>query len=176
MRCRTSSEAAPCSFPLTKQRVHSLVERFAAHVAVSDDTIPVKDVAKATGLYNLTRQLGGSIGIAVLTTLLASRTAFHRAVLVEKLGQTDVATVERVRQLTAGFVAKGFDPASAKQQALVVLDGSVNMQAQVMSFADSFWLVAIVFLCTMPLILLLGKVKPGGGMKQAAAANPTDAH
>lgn len=133
--------------------------------------IPVKDVAKATGLYNLTRQLGGSIGIAVLTTVLASRTAFHRAVLVEKLGQTDVATLERLRQLTAGFVAKGFDPASAKRQALVVLDGSVNMQAQVMSFADSFWLVAFVFLCTMPLILLLGKVKPGG--KPGAAA---DAH
>lgn len=133
--------------------------------------VPVKDVSKATGLYNLTRQLGGSIGIAILTTLLTSRTAFHRSVLVEKLGQTDVATLERLHTITAGFMAKGFDPASAKAQALTVLDGGVNLQASVMSFADSFFLVALVFFLTMPLILLLGKVKPG--QKPGAAA---DAH
>jgi DHA2 family multidrug resistance protein len=61
--------------------------------------VPVKDVSKATGLYNLTRQLGGSIGIAVLTTLLSSRTAFHRSVLVEKLGTSDVATARDDRRL-----------------------------------------------------------------------------
>lgn len=133
--------------------------------------VPVKDVSKATGLYNLTRQLGGSIGIAVLTTVLSSRTAFHRSVLVEKLGVSDVATAERLRALTAGFMAKGFDPASAKAQALTVLDGSVSLQASVMSFADSFWLVALVFLCTMPLILLLGKVRPGAGAGAAADAH-----
>jgi len=133
--------------------------------------IPVKDVAKATGLYNLTRQLGGSIGIAALTTVLSSRTAFHRSVLVEKLGISDVATTERVQQIARGLMGRGVDAASAKGQALTMLDGSVNMQASVMSFADSFWLVAMVFLLTMPLILLLGKVKPGA--KPGAAA---DAH
>lgn len=133
--------------------------------------VPVKDVSKATGLYNLTRQMGGSIGIAVLTTVLSSRTAFHRAVLVEKLGSSDAATAERLQVMTHGFMAKGVDAASAHGQALTVLDGSVNMQASIMSFADSFWLVAMVFLVTMPLILLLGKVKPGS--KPGAAA---DAH
>jgi len=133
--------------------------------------VPVHEVSKATGLYNLTRQLGGSIGIAVLTTVLSSRTAFHRSVLVEKLGSSDVATAERLRALTAGFMSKGFDPASAKSQALVVLDGGVNLQASVMSFADSFFLVALVFLCTMPLILLLGKVRPGARPGAAADAH-----
>jgi MFS transporter, DHA2 family, multidrug resistance protein len=133
--------------------------------------VPVKDVAKATGLYNLTRQLGGSIGIAVLTTVLSSRTAFHRSVLVEKLGASDVATAERLGMMSHNFTARGVDAASAKAQALTLLDGSVNMQASVMSFADSFWLVALVFLLTLPLILLLGKVKPGA--KPGAAA---DAH
>ena len=133
--------------------------------------VPVKDVAKATGLYNLTRQLGGSIGIAVLTTVLSSRTAFHRSVLVEKLGASDVATAERLRMMSHNFTARGVDAASAKAQALTLLDGSVNVQASVMSFADSFWLVALVFLLTLPLILLLGKVKPGA--KPGAAA---DAH
>jgi DHA2 family multidrug resistance protein len=131
----------------------------------------VKDVSKATGIYNLARMLGGSIGIAILTTLLSSRSAFHRAVLVEKLGASDVTVAERLHMMTSAFMAKGFDAASAKRQALVVLDGTVNLQASVMSFADSFWLVALVFLLTMPLILLLGKVKPGA--KPGAAA---DAH
>jgi DHA2 family multidrug resistance protein len=126
-------------------------------------SVPVKDVGKATGLYNLTRQLGGSIGIAVLTTMLASRSAFHRSVLVEKLGASDVATAERVHALTSSFVAKGFDLASAKQQALTLLDGMVNLQASVMSFADSFWFVAVVFVCTMPLLLLLGGKSRSGG-------------
>jgi len=133
--------------------------------------VPLNEVSKATGLYNLTRQLGGSIGIAVLTTVLSSRTAFHRSVLVEKLGTSDVATAERLRALTAGFAAKGFDTAAAKSQALTVLDSSVNLQASVMSFADSFWLVALVFLCTMPLILLLGKVRPGARPGAAADAH-----
>lgn len=134
-------------------------------------SIPVKDVGKATGLYNLTRQMGGSIGIAVLTTVLSSRTAFHRAVLVEKLGISDVATAERVQALTHGMMAKGADAASAQHQALTLLDGSVSMQASIMSFADSFWLVALVFLVTMPLISLLG-----GRAKSASAAAAADAH
>ena len=133
--------------------------------------VPVKDVSNATGIYNLSRQLGGSIGIAILTTVLSSRTAFHRSVLVEKLGASDAGTVERLRVLSAGFVSKGFDPVAAKQQALTVLDGGVTLQAQIMSFADSFWLVALVFLCTMPLILLLGKVKPGARPGAAADAH-----
>ena len=124
-------------------------------------SVPIKDVSKATGLYNLTRQLGGSIGIAALTTMLDSRQAFHRAVLVEKLGASDAATLERVHTLTAGFLAKGFDTESARRQALSLLDGAVNLQAAVMSFADSFWLVAMVFVLTMPLLFLLGKGKRG---------------
>lgn len=133
-------------------------------------SVPVKDVSKATGLYNLTRQLGGSIGIAVLTTVLSSRQAFHRSVLVEKLGINDTSTLERVHALAAGFMQKGFDAESARRQALTLLDGSVNMQSSVMSFADSFWLVAIVFVCTMPLLFLLG------GKAKGRAVASADAH
>jgi DHA2 family multidrug resistance protein len=121
-------------------------------------TIPKKDVAAATGLYNLTRQLGGSIGIAILTTLLASRTAFHRAILVEKLSAIDPAVQARVATLTAAFAGKGGD---AHQRALGVLDGSVNLQASVMSFADTFMLTAWLFLGAMPLLLVLRPPQKG---------------
>jgi DHA2 family multidrug resistance protein len=125
--------------------------------------VPVQDVAKATGLYNLTRQLGGSVGIALLTTVLASRTAFHRSVLVENLDPSSLVAAERLHALIGVFMKKGFDPESARRQALTVLDGGVNLQASVMSFADSFWIVAIAFVCTMPLLFLLGKGRAGAG-------------
>jgi DHA2 family multidrug resistance protein len=124
-------------------------------------SVPVAEVSNASGLYNLTRQLGGSIGIAILTTILSSRQAFHRAVLVEKLGVSDVPALERIRMMTAGFVAKGIDPVEAKRKALLLLDAGIAGQAAVMSFADTFWIVAVVFLVTMPLLTLLGKGKGG---------------
>lgn len=121
--------------------------------------VPLHDVGKATGLYNLTRQLGGSIGIALLTTLLSSRQAFHRSVLVEKVSISDTNTTQRLHDLGAGLMAKGSDVVSAKQQALQLLDAGINLQASVLSFADTFWFVAVVFLCTLPLIALLGNGK-----------------
>ncbi len=130
-------------------------------------SVPIAEVSKATGLYNLTRQLGGSIGIAALTTVLASRQAFHRNVLVENLTATDPDVVGRVQTLTDLFASKGFDLGHARQQALLLLDQMVNVQASVLSFADTFWIVAMLFLATLPLVLLLGKGNPrvpaGGG-------------
>ncbi len=123
--------------------------------------IPVKDISAATGLYNLTRQLGGSIGIAILTTMLSSRQAFHRAVLVEKLGVSDFSTQQRLQQLTAGFRASGSDLASAKGRAIAVLDGAVQLQSAVLSFNDTFYFGAAAFVVAMPLLFLLGKGKPG---------------
>ncbi|HTA93000.1 MAG TPA: DHA2 family efflux MFS transporter permease subunit, partial [Polyangiaceae bacterium] len=69
--------------------------------------IPKKDIAKASGFFNLTRQLGGSIGVALLTLLLTQRQAFHRAVLVEKMASGDPAVVDRLHGLTGAFMAKG---------------------------------------------------------------------
>ncbi|MFO0611797.1 MAG: DHA2 family efflux MFS transporter permease subunit [Polyangiaceae bacterium] len=120
-------------------------------------SVPVHEISKATGLYNLTRQIGGGVGIAILTTLLSSRQSFHRAVLVEKLSATDPAVLRRLDTMTGGFVARGFDPVEAKRKALLLLDGGASAQAAVMSFADTFWMVAVVFIASAPLVLLLGK-------------------
>lgn len=122
--------------------------------------IPKKDVAAATGLFSLTRQLGGSIGVALLTTLLTNRTAFHRSVLVAHLPTTDPSVQARLATLTAGL-ARGVDPVTAKMRALAVLDGSVNLQAAIQSFNDCFFATAAVVIGSLPLILLLGKPAKG---------------
>jgi DHA2 family multidrug resistance protein len=119
--------------------------------------IPKQDIASATGFYSLTRQLGGSVGVALLTTLLDRRQVFHRSVLIEHLGAGDPGTLDRVAALTHNFVAKGFGAAEAHARALALLDGAVNQQAAVLSFGDTFWATGALILISLPLVLLLGK-------------------
>ncbi|MEG4073355.1 DHA2 family efflux MFS transporter permease subunit [Microcoleus sp. Pol14C2] len=130
-------------------------------------SIPKEDVSAGSGFYNLTRQLGGSIGIAILTSLLAQREAFHRAILLAKLTPYDPETTERLSALIGVFQSRGSDAATAQQQALAALSQLVNTQAAVLSYADIFRFVGIVFLCSLPLLLFLGK--GGAGAKAPAA-------
>ncbi len=119
--------------------------------------IPKKDVAAATGFFSLTRQVGGSIAVAVLATLLSRRQTFHHAVLVEKLGSGDPQVLQRVQMLTAGFVQRGFDPDNAHAKAMALLEQGAQAQAAVLSFGDTFWATAFLFIATLPLVMVLRK-------------------
>jgi DHA2 family multidrug resistance protein len=130
-------------------------------------SLPKEDISAGSGFYNLMRQLGGSIGIAILTTLLAQREAFHKAILVTKLTPYDATTNERLDALTGVFQNGGADTATAHQQALMSLDQLVNTQAAILSYADCFRFVGVVFLCSLPLLLFLGK--GGAGAKAPVA-------
>jgi MFS transporter, DHA2 family, multidrug resistance protein len=129
--------------------------------------IPKQDISAASGFYNLTRQLGGSIGVAALTTLLDRREQFHRAILVENLNFANSAYVERFNALTASFKGMGFDLTQAHMKAMSVIDGLVNMQSSIISFGDIFWIVGICFVISLPLLVFLGN---GRSNRQAAAA------
>jgi DHA2 family multidrug resistance protein len=131
--------------------------------------IPKKDVSAASGFFNLTRQVGGSVGVALLTTLLARRNAMHRTVLVEKLIAGSVAVDQRLGFLTHGFASSGIDPAAAHQKAIVALDGLVNRQVAVLSFGDTFWATAALIVVSLPLVILLGK--PTQGVKVDAGGH-----
>ncbi len=128
--------------------------------------IPKKDVAAASGFYNLTRQLGGSIGVALLTTLLDKRAAYHTAAIGEHLVSTSPATQSRVDMLTGAMVQKGADLATAHGRALTLLSGAVKRQAAILAFSDTFWATAALVLCSLPLVLLLGR--PVQGAKVSA--------
>ena len=119
--------------------------------------IPRRDVPAASGLYNLTRQLGGSFGIAIITTVLARRQAFHEGVLSEKVSLFTQATRERFEMLVAGFQSHTSSEFTAQQQALLALKGTIQAQAGVLSYADVFRYVAAAFLLTLPLLILLGR-------------------
>jgi MFS transporter, DHA2 family, multidrug resistance protein len=128
-------------------------------------SLPKADIPAGSGFYNLTRQLGGSIGIAVLTTLLDRREAFHRAILAENLSVYNPATSDRLNSLASGLQGQGIDANTAQDQALSLLNQTLDLQAALLSFEDIFWVVGIAFLVTLPLLLFLGK----GGASSGAA-------
>ena len=123
--------------------------------------IPKSEISKASGFYNLTRQLGGSIGVAFLSTLLERREAFHRSVIVEKLVTVDPHTMERVRLYAGRFLQLGYPAAEATLHGEKLLDIAVNAQAAVISFGDCFWITSMLVLLTLPLVFLLGKAQAG---------------
>jgi len=128
-------------------------------------SLPKDKIASGSGFYNLTRQLGSSIGIAVITTLLVHREATHRAVLVERISLFQPAAVSRRDVFNATFVRHGSDLVKAHHRAFQALDGIINAQAALKSYADIFRYVGVIFLMTLPLLLFLDK-----GKNKAAAA------
>jgi DHA2 family multidrug resistance protein len=120
-------------------------------------SLPKKDVASGSGFFSLTRQLGGSIGIAGITTLVAKQQFIHRSQLVYDVSDLNPAYTERLNAATAQFNTTSGDPVAIHNQALMLLDRSVDLQASLLSYRDVFYFVALVFLLALPLILLLGK-------------------
>jgi MFS transporter, DHA2 family, multidrug resistance protein len=117
----------------------------------------------ATGLFNLARNIGGSIGIATIMTLLARRAQFHQQRLVEHLTPYDVT----LRQSAAGaaqlITGHGASPPDAALQAHGLIYGSVARQANMLAFLDGFWFMAVLFLAIIPLMLMIRNVKSTGG-------------
>jgi DHA2 family multidrug resistance protein len=132
--------------------------------------LPTKDIAGGSGIYSLTRQLGSSVGIALITTLLQRRTSLHRAILVEKVSEFRDAALTRIDALATLFPNHAADPIGAHHYALGIIDSIVNSQASLLSYADIFSYVAITFVVTLPVILLLGGKQDKKSAEAAAAA------
>lgn len=120
-----------------------------------------KEIGQGTGLNNMARQLGGSFGIALITTFLDRRMFFHRSRLVEHMNNYNPAYTNKFNGIFQGFVANGYDHNQATQMAQKALDGSLMKQTALLSYADVFWIVGIFFLFVIPLLYLKKITKPG---------------
>lgn len=129
--------------------------------------LPAADLPSASSLFNMTRNLGGSIGIALLATTLTKREHFHSARLGEAVSTYALPTQQRLEQLTQGFIASGMDPAGAASQALAVVDRIVRREAYVMAYNDGFLIVGLVLIACIAAIWLADKVKSPGGASAA---------
>ncbi len=118
-------------------------------------TLPHERVKNASGLFNLTRNLGGAFGLAILTTILNKRTDLHIARLHEAVNWAHSAATERLSTLTDAFsTTLGSD---AGRQALKVMQNTVRREALVMAFSDVFLIVAVLFVAVVLLVPLARK-------------------
>jgi DHA2 family multidrug resistance protein len=131
----------------------------------SMSTVPQEEIHAATGFYNLTRQIGGSMGIAALTTTLEQRENFHRSVLAEHISTYDPMIRQHMHAMTDMFASSG--PHMAQMQSAALMDRMLNMQALILSYSDLFWSVGILFIVSTILIFFLGsgKMSPAAAME-----------
>jgi DHA2 family multidrug resistance protein len=133
-------------------------------------TIRKDRLVNATSAYNVLRNLGGSVGIALATTLLAQRSQFHQQNLVSHVTVWDPETQARLARWTSHFLAQGSDAFTAQRRGLAMIYHDAVGQAQVLAYADDFWLLAILF-SIVPLFLpLMRRVRaePAAPSEEAA--------
>jgi DHA2 family multidrug resistance protein len=123
-------------------------------------------LAQGTGMFNLMRQLGGSMGIAVMATLLSRYSAAARAVLSEHLVVGSAATQQRLDLITHGLIAKGVGVLTASQEALAVLDRQLSAQASVLAFSRLYLLCGLLLVGALPVLLFFrtGRGRGAAGM------------
>lgn len=126
-----------------------------------------KEIGQGTGLNNMARQLGGSFGIALITTFLDRRMFMHRSRLVEHINPYNGTYADRFHGYVMGFLSKGFDVNQAQQMAAKAMDGAVMQQTALLSYADVFWMVGVFFLMVIPL-LYLQKIRKAGALPSGA--------
>jgi DHA2 family multidrug resistance protein len=126
--------------------------------------IKPQDMPSAASLFNMTRNLGGSIGIALLATALTNREHFHSLRLGESVSMAALATQTRLEQLTQAFIARGIDPATAANQAIEAISRIVRRESYVMAYNDGFWIVGVILIGAIGALWFADKVKsPGSG-------------
>ena len=116
-----------------------------------------------TGIINLARNIGASIGVATVTTMLERRAQIHNVQLNSHIVAGSPAYENMIAGSKAHFLAVGADPVQAAQQAHGLLYWMVQRQAAMMAFVDNFWLLGLIFLLMIPLLFLMKKALPPKG-------------
>jgi DHA2 family multidrug resistance protein len=116
----------------------------------------------ASGLMNLARNIGGSVGISVVTTMLDRRAQVHLNYLSARLSSSNQALQARIKGLTQMVQSHGGGPSSPVPWALI--QSAVGRQATMLAYVDCFWLLGVAILLMIPMVFLIKKSKPGGGM------------
>jgi DHA2 family multidrug resistance protein len=135
---------------------------FVSITAASYDGIFTDKTDQASALINAARNTGGSIGVSLVSNLLAHRAQFHQSRLVEQAIPSSVQYQDTLQQVTSYFAAQGSSLLQAQQQAIAWIGQQVPMQASLLAFMDAFWALTLVSLAAVPLALALRKVKLGG--------------
>jgi len=124
---------------------------------MSLSTLKGQEIGQGAAFTGMMRQLGGSFGVALISTFLSRETSIHRIDVVSHLNVNDPIVQNRVAMLTAGMRSHGTDSLTSRNMAYQLMDNSATMQATLLSYMDVFMLVGIVFVVFVPFVLLFVK-------------------
>lgn len=126
---------------------------------LSLSTLKGQEIGQGAAFTGMMRQLGGSFGIAVITTFIANQTTKHSTYISEHLSVNSFDVQQRIAAMKASFMAKGMTPDVALQSAYKMLELSVGKQATVLSYMDVFLYLGILFLICIPFVLFVKQRK-----------------
>jgi DHA2 family multidrug resistance protein len=139
---------------------------FAPLSAVATAGIEAENAGSASGLFNMMRNLGGAVGIALLQTLLTKREQYHSNVLMQSVSLFEQATRARIEKLTQYFMSQGVaDHAEAGHRAVIAIGNIVQKQTFILAFSDTFYLLGAALIVALIAALMLkkpGRVESGG--------------
>ncbi|MGA7842686.1 MAG: DHA2 family efflux MFS transporter permease subunit [Candidatus Acidiferrales bacterium] len=118
----------------------------------------------ASGLINLARNIGGSVGISFVTTMLARRAQVHQNNLTARLNSGNGQFQAAITNTTHMLITHGSSPSEAARQAYGIIAFNLNRQATMLAYVDNFWILGVAVAAMIPFVFLMKKVKPGGPM------------
>src|SRR5438270_3451469 len=116
----------------------------------------------ASGLMNLARNIGGSVGISVVTTMLDRRSQMHVNNLASHLSMSNPALQSRIKALGLMLQMRGAGPPGTSGTPWAIIYGAVARQATMLAYIDCFWFLGVAILAMIPMVFLIKKSKPGG--------------
>jgi MFS transporter, DHA2 family, multidrug resistance protein len=127
--------------------------------------VPREKTNMGTGIINLARNIGASVGIATVTTMLERRTQFHQARMIEHVNTLSAAYHNTFNGIQVKLIAAGSSLAQANVQAQGMIYRTIQRQAAMLAFLDDFKMLGVVFLAVIPILLLMRKPRvPAGGV------------
>lgn len=132
---------------------------FVPITTLSLSTLTGKQIGEGAAFTGMMRQLGGSFGIAIITTFITRFNQLHRVNLIANLNASKIEVQQRILLLQKGFMSKGFSASEALKKAYQAIDFSVMKQSTVLSYMDIFLYLGLLFLFCIPITFLIKKGK-----------------
>jgi DHA2 family multidrug resistance protein len=121
------------------------------------------DIPHASGLVNMIRNLGGSVGIGFMGTMISRRYSVHFDQISEQFSYADQASTQRLNEIAQSLMAQGATVVDATQKAIAMMNGVMNRESMIMSLSDCFLILAVSSFLTIGLVFFMDKLKGGGG-------------
>jgi DHA2 family multidrug resistance protein len=124
--------------------------------------LPKEKNNAASGLMNLARNIGGSVGISIVTTMLDRRQQYHLNRMSSHLSPSSPQVQAMLQGTSRALEARGFSATEAMHKAYALLQGNVFRQASMLAYIDNFWLLGVAILVMVPMVFLMKRPRSGG--------------